>query len=110
MKLEVGQTVYITETHVRYGVNNDPKPCTITKIGKKYFETSDSWRGRFSIDSLLHDGKGYSPRYIVWLSLQDYKYEAVRDRLFKEISNHFHYSNKCTLQQLRDIAAILNIA
>ena len=109
MKLEVGQIIYITETNVRYGVNNDPKPCTISKVGKKYFETSDSWRGRFSIEDLRHDAGQYSPRYIVWLSLQEHEDDKLRDVLFSKISGKFKYSNSLTLQQLKDIDAIIGI-
>jgi hypothetical protein len=113
MKLTVGQTVCVKCMGYNRRGKNDLEDAVISKIGKKYFEL-DGWVGvRFFIDTLIQDGKQYSPSFKVYLNKQEILDELEKGKLYDTIKRQyfstFSNSNKFSLQQLRDVAKVLNI-
>jgi hypothetical protein len=113
MKLTVGQTVCVKCIGYNRRGKNDLEDAVITKVGKKYFELY-GWVGvRFFIDTLIQDGKGYSPSFRVYLTKQEILDEQEKSELYNAIKRQFFdtFSNKqkISLQQLRDVVKLLNI-
>jgi hypothetical protein len=103
--MEVGQTVFIQPTDSRYG--KELKEVKITKVGRKYFETE--YYGRYTIDGLRHDAGGYSPRYYVYLSKQEFEDKNELARLNDAIRKALGYTGVGDLSKAREIARILNV-
>ncbi len=103
--LSVGQTVWVKEISYRNNEKQEVSETIIVSVGKKYFELQETWRGRFYKDTLLHDGKGYSPRYRVYLDKQQYENEKeiseLSDKIKKAIGQHGDI--KLPLEKLRAI-------
>lgn len=82
---------------------------TVGKVGKKYFETKEHWYGRFYLDTLMHDGKGYSSAYKAYTDEQEYLDKEERTKLineFRETFSHFN-SVELSLEKLRQISEIV---
>ena len=68
-ELKVGQKVWVKKIgHMRNGDTAELDQVEVAKIGKKYFEVSKVWYGRFFIETLYQDGKGYTSQYKAYLS------------------------------------------
>lgn len=86
-KMKVGDTVWV----VGNDRNNEGLTETfVTKVGKKYFEVDRFFSRRFFIDTLKHDGKGYSSAYTVYLDKESYlekkEISQLSEKIRKEIS------------------------
>jgi len=83
--LYVGQTLCLTEIDSR---NNDrvinPKDCTITKIGNKYFYVEDYNERKFYIENGKQENGGYSPSYELFFDLPTYEAEIETQRVWQE--------------------------
>ena len=111
-QIKEGQEVYYLYYGHRYkGKESEPVATTVTKVGRKWFEVECAKWDRFSIEDLKNDGKGYSSSSRIILSLWDYRNEQEYNKLKDKISEYFRVglSNKATLEQLRQVAKVLNI-
>lgn len=86
--LKVGQKVYFKE-HI-YG-SGKPKieEAEISKVGNKYFELKNHFSDRFFIDTLKHDGRGYSSRGKVYLTMKEIQDEDERYKLNEKFRKFF---------------------
>lgn len=109
-KLEVGQKIFIQSLDNRRGADTELKECTVTKVGKKYFEVDSFYMGRFFLDTLFQDGKGYSAGYRAYLTRQDYEDEQEATKLVDELRKVFggYGRPKFSLYQLQRIKAIVD--
>jgi hypothetical protein len=103
-KLKIGQTVYLKPLHRREEVEQD----VISKIGNKYFEVKGMSSIRFHIDTLIQDGRGYSPSWQVYLSSEDLKNEYEKVELLSYFKDVFDFGSHTTLSlsQLRRMKEI----
>lgn len=108
-KLHVGQKVWVVSFKQRRNDTESIEEKTVSKVGKKYFELSDSYFGRFYIDTLMHDAGQYSSRYQVFLDIEKYNSEVEADRLIAKIRKYFDWFNqiKLSLDQLKQIDSII---
>lgn len=108
--MEIGQTIYMKPIGNAARFNRDIKECTISKIGRKFFEVNEIPRSRFHIDNLLHDGGDYNPDYKGYLSLKDIEDEDEAGRLYREIKTIWFdgYTNSIPLHKLIEIKEILD--
>jgi hypothetical protein len=107
--LTVGQIV-IVKSNGNYNKEYGLKTAVISKVGKKYFELEGNewWSCRFFIETLVHDGKGYSSCHKVYLSQQDIDDEEEQRKLSIEIGKNFNYGSRISLNKLRKIKEILD--
>lgn len=110
-KIQKGQTIWLERlVFFRQHEKNNKEliETTISKVGREYFETNTEWVGRFSIKTLVHDGKDNSPMYKVYFNKEDYYRKVEQLRLFSEIRESFYtYNTKISLEKLREISRIL---
>jgi hypothetical protein len=109
-QIKEGQEVY----YLYYGhrlkkSENDLIATTVTKVGRKWFEVDYAKGQRFSIEDLKNDGKGYSSSSRIILSLWDYKNQKEYSRLMDRVTHYFRNYGKPTLEQIRQVAQVLNI-
>jgi hypothetical protein len=110
--LEVGQKVFYLHIGYRRNERNDSQlyEATVSKIGRKWFEVEELSFTRFSLEDLRNDGKGFTSSYRIVLSKEDFELEQEHYKLRGKVEDFFRYgANKATLQQLKDIAKVLNI-
>jgi len=105
-----GQTVFVKT--ISYGGGSEDeglKETKIASVGNKWFTIVDNWHGRFSKETLLHDGKGYSPRYRIYLDKKEYEEEVELNNLSSKIRTAIgQYGNiKLPLEKLRQIWNIM---
>lgn len=111
MDFKVGQKVYI---EITWGSNKgNILEEIVEKIGTKYVTTN---RERYS----LADGRNvseYQRDYEIWLSEDGLLEKIEREKLAKNIEKHFFspygvrsFSDKLTLEELREIRAIIENA
>jgi hypothetical protein len=84
-KIAVGQKVWVISTDNRGGNVSPLQEAEIAKVGKKYFELTDQYHGRFYINTLLHDAGGYTPRRRVYLDKRDYYDKIEKTKLSDSI-------------------------
>lgn len=106
--MKVGDKIYIVELNRKN--SGVPIEVTVTKIGKKYFETSNSLYGRFYIEDLKHDAGQYSARYEAYLNIKEYEDKKELGNLYAKIRTAFggYGSHGFTLDTLRMISNILD--
>ena len=110
MKLKVGQEVFLKEIFGRSPQDKELIKTNIAKVGNKYFTVSDSWRGRFHIDKMMHDGGQYSPKYKAYLSEKEILDESLSVELIHKIRTIIGQYGKTdlTLDQMKQILKIIN--
>lgn len=109
--MEVGQIVYVKRGHRDGSVEILELP--ITKVGTKYFYIKKDWN-ESPIDkkTLWHRNKTYSQNdFKVFLEKQDIidaeEKRKLCDSLYKAFDGY--RSSQYTLEQLRQVAAIINL-
>ena len=106
-KIKVGQKVYLRSSGLswnKFGIAE----ATVTKVGKKYFETDHNGRDRVVIETLDQDGRGYSSQYKVYLTRQEIEDEDETNKLRGILRKVFDYpQSEITLDQLRRVHAIV---
>ena len=109
MKLKVGQKVFLKEIFGRSPQDKELIKTNIAKVGNKYFTVSDSWRGRFHIDKMMHDGGQYSPKYKAYLSEKEILDENLSIGLIAKIRSIIGQYGKTdlTLDQMKQIINII---
>ena len=107
--MEIGQTVYLRPIGNAARGSSKIEEVVITKVGRKYFETEG--HGRFEIETMRQDGRGYVSNYQAYLSLEDIEQEKEQNRLVDEICKVFRGYGRpeVTFEQARAIADILGI-
>lgn len=108
----VGQTIYIGSI-VRTDLNGGLNLATVTSIRRKWITFTylfDGYsKGRFAIESGLVDNGAYSPDKVVVLDPEEY-YDAIDARRLRcAIAMNTRVFEKCTAEQLKEIARIANI-
>jgi hypothetical protein len=81
----------------------------VSKVGNKYFEIEGRSKQRFHIDTLLQDGRGYSPDWRGYLSMKVIQDEDERNSLIiymREIFSHWG-KVELSLEQLRAMKGIV---
>lgn len=108
--LTVGQPIWFIENNQRRGDNHQLTKSEITSIGNKYFTIDPKYVGRFHIESLEYDGGGYSPRYRLYLSDEDYNIELEKRVLSQKIKAYFsnYNSNEFDIEVLRRVSQIIS--
>lgn len=108
-KQDIGKEVFIVKTWVRQGESNEPMVTRITKVGLKYFEVEDNWMGRFMIETLKHDGRGYSSQYEVFLSMEEFTNKELKKNIIGKLKNYFsNYTyNNISLDDLQKVSDII---
>ena len=83
---------------------------TVTKIGKKYLECT-GLRDKITISNLIHENKVYyQDNYRMYRTKQEILDKKELKKLYSSIQNAFsdcNHSQKFTLEQLRQILAII---
>jgi hypothetical protein len=105
-----GQKVFVKTINYGGGSKDEGlKETKIASVGNKWFTIVDNLHGRFNKETLLHDGKGYSPRYRIYLDEKEYKDEIELSDLSSKIRAAIgQYSNiKLPLEKLRKIWDIM---
>jgi len=108
--MKVGQKIYLKPigNNARYG-NQEVRECTISKIGRKYFELEEKGYGRFFIESMAQDCGQYISGYQAYLSIQDIEDEEEAKKLYSEIKKAFSgFSTSLSLSELKEISRIIN--
>jgi len=107
MELKVGQEIFLKSTP--YSKPEIVK-ATISKIGRKYFEVTPRYLGRYFLDTMIHDDGNYSAKYKAYTSLEEIEKEEKRRELGNKISSFFKYgaTGKLTLDQLEQIQSIID--
>lgn len=108
----VGQTIYIGSI-ARTDLNGGLNLATVTSIRRKWITFTylfDGYsKGRFAIESGLVDNGAYSPDKVVVLDPEEY-YDAIDARRLRcAIAMNTRVFEKCTAEQLKEIARIANI-
>ena len=115
-KPKIGDTLY------RVNIGNAARreksqlhPCTVAKVGRKYFTTVDVNNDReantFHIDGWWEKTE-YPATSKLFASAQAFHDEKERNDLARKLSRHFRYINavqKTPLNVLREIAKLLNL-
>ena len=86
--VKVGQTVYLHPIQTRVNIKSGSE-AVIEKVGKKFAYLNN--RTRFFIDTMQHDGGDYSPKYKVYLSIEELNFKLESDRMRDCISSEFRY-------------------
>lgn len=106
--MEVDEKVWYIGISRRY--TDGLKEGIIKSVGKKYFTIEPLIGDRFNKETLLHDGRGYSPAYKVYLSKEEYDNELEIGNLSKIIRDKIGAYGVIDLpiEKLRLINDILN--
>jgi len=82
----------------------------IEKVGRKYFTTQSGNYGKFFIETLLQDGRGYSANYKAWLSKDDFlknkEYMSLKEQIRSEFTQ-WRFP-KLSMEDCYEILAIIN--
>lgn len=112
-QLEVGMTVFLQPLNNAARSSKEIQRHVVTKIGRKYFETSPEEDGgwytqQFYLDTFYQNNKGYTSNWKVHLSEQTILDEQETDKLTSDIRRLFTGYGKLplSLDQLRRIMAI----
>jgi hypothetical protein len=108
--MKVGDKVYLEP---RGGVTRRNKEviiCTISKVGRKYFEAEELLHCRFFKKELVHDGKDYPSEYTVHLNKQDLLDCQERTELHNKARKAFdHYGGpRLSLKTLRSVIELID--
>lgn len=107
-----GQIIYIGSL-VRTDLNGGLNLATVTSIRKKWITFTylfDGYsKGRFAIESGLVDNGVYSPDKVVVLNPEEYYNVIDARRLRCAIVMNTRVFEKCTVEQLKEIARIADI-
>ena len=108
-EIKEGMTIWLESLHTRQGEKKELVKITVGKVGKKYFETTERWYGRFHLDTLMHDGKGYSSAYKAYTDEQEYLDKEEKSKITHEIRETFSHFNsvELSLEKLRQISEII---
>jgi hypothetical protein len=87
---------------------NEGREVTVTKVGRKWAELDN--RDRIDVESLVADGRGYSPDGRCWVSKEAYDLEQLRLRWMRRFNEAFSWARPgFSLQQLTIAAKVLGI-
>lgn len=104
----VGQKIYL-ETRGITREEEKIQECTISKVGRKYFEVQEKPRERFEISTMEHDGKGWVSRYKCYISIKEIEDKNSAQKHFDYIRQQFSsYVNTYPLEMLEEIVRILS--
>lgn len=111
-KIKIGQTIYIKSSSNYKEGQRDIKIATISKIGSKYFQIMESYKGynEFSLETgLMKTNTNYRYKaYLTIKEIEDLEEHLILSRKIKREFDSFGNS-KYSLEQLREIAKIINL-
>jgi hypothetical protein len=107
--IKVGQTVFIKTINFNNSALETIVEADIVSIGKKWITLSKDYYGRFDKVSLMQDGKGYSSRFQIYLTKEEFKDEKEAKILSKSIREKIGQWGdiKAPLEVLRTIDNLL---
>lgn len=108
-KVSSGQIVFVKNIKGHHRIGEELKEVEVSSVGRKWFTLKDKWYGRFDKETLLHDGKEYSPSYRIYLDKKCYEDEVELNDLSSKIRNAIsQYGNiNLPLEKLRQIWSII---
>jgi hypothetical protein len=107
MKIEVGMTVYLKPIGNAARRGTAIIETTVTKVGRKYFEVEQSWTGRFFIETMYQDGRGYISDYHAYLSVKEIEDDARVVALERHFRALFDFSGSgLSLEKLEKMKII----
>lgn len=108
-KIQVGQKVWVLGIGNNARNGSELKEVIVSSVGKKYFTLTDGWYGRFLIETLYQDGKGYMSGYMVYLDKQQREAEIEHFRLSDKIQKAFggYGKLKYPIETLRKILELI---
>ena len=102
--MTLGQKIHVKRIGNAARYSKEIETCTISKIGRKYFEVEEMRNRKFFIETLLHSSGQYSPDYKCYLSLQEINDEEEQRKLHDKVKKHFNnYFTSLPLDKLREI-------
>ena len=107
-KPEVGQTVYI-KTLMRRG-NDELKPATVTKVGRKHFTVGEDWRAtQYYLDSWCENSGEYVSATKAYESIEQHQIEVDTAEANQWVKNHFNRAGRysLSLEAAQKIRAII---
>lgn len=107
-KVEVGQKIYIKPINNASRYGKEIIEETVTKVGRKYFQVSKSWLGRFFIDTMNQDNGDYMSNYLAYGTLEEIEQEKEESTLYGLIEGSFRSRRKYPIETLRKIWELLN--
>ena len=107
MDLKVGQKIFLKSIGSR---ELEIIEVAISKIGKKYFEVDKSYLGRYFLEDMLQDGRGYTARYKAYTNMEEIQKEERMRELGNKIYSFFRYGDtkRLTLEQLEQIQSMID--
>lgn len=107
MKIEVGMPVYLKPTGNAARRGTAIIETTVTKVGRKYFEVEPPLYGRFYIEEMCQDGRGYISGYHAYLSVKEIEDEARKEALNRHFRKLFDFSGSgLSLEKLEKMKII----
>jgi hypothetical protein len=110
--IRAGQFVYLRPLCNAARYSKEIKIGVISKVGNKYFEIVGDRRNRYFKDTLLQDGRGYSPDWKAYLTMKEIEDEdefASMVSFFQDMFNVFNRELLPSLDSLREMYKIATI-
>ena len=109
MKIEVGLKLYLVPSH-RHG---HPAIVEVGKVGRKWATLVPEYAGRFDINTLQLDGKGYSSPGMLYQSKDVYDEMVLLDNYWKEnvtnkLRDIYHRPGHINLTDMDKLISILS--
>lgn len=106
--LKVNQKIFLKPVMNAARRGEKVREVTITKVGRKYFYVDNCDKMRFFVNNLQQDGRGYSPNWIGYLTLQEIENDVEFDRLCALLRKKFTAFGKIdiSLENIRKIAEL----
>ena len=107
----IGQALYLRPIGNEARYNREIRTCTVSAVGRKYFQVQELPRIRFHIDGLRHDGGQYISNWQAYESMQEIDDEKECSALRDTVSDACGYTriSRLSLGQLRKIAEIVSV-
>jgi hypothetical protein len=87
-KLIVGGSVFVQYIGHNRGHDREPVELKIKSVGRKWFYVEGTDEA-FSIETMLIDGRGYTPHKKAWLSLEHYQQVTQRNKRVSKLRSFF---------------------
>lgn len=108
--LKVGQTLFVEPIGNMRRSSKGIREVKIAKIGRLFFELEERHLGRFSIETLVQDGKGFISDYQCFRSMEEIKERDEANELWRYLKDKFSpYASKIDLpiEKMRQIKSII---
>ncbi|HEY0108013.1 MAG TPA: hypothetical protein VGB67_00210 [Fibrella sp.] len=108
--MKKGQTVYLVSNDGRTNAVLTPMPYEVVSIGTKWITVEKGWhKARFDKVTLRHDAGRFTPRFTLYLSLQEHADQQETRRLRDKLSKYLYDSKPLSLPTLRHIWQLIDM-